>query len=91
MRKKRIDGLLFLALVNGGLEGKIEVIQGPLDGKAGHLDLFLIGSFLFGSGLFRKDVVQNVCNVEILLFFGCPHRDWATPTPFSPLAPRGDE
>ena len=31
-----------LALINGGLEGEIEVIQSLPDGKARHLDLFLI-------------------------------------------------
>ncbi len=55
-----------LAFVNGGLEGKIEVIQGLLDRKARHLDLFFIGPFPLGFSFFRKDVVQNVYNVEVL-------------------------
>ena len=57
--------LVDLALVDGGLEGEIKVIQGFLNGEAGHLDLFLIGPFPLGFGFFRKDMVQNVHNVEI--------------------------
>ena len=41
-----------LALVDGGLEGEIEIVQGLLDGKAGHLDLLLIGPSPFGFGFF---------------------------------------
>ena len=41
-----------LALINEGLEREIEVLQSFLDGEAGHLDLFLIGPFPLGFGLF---------------------------------------
>ena len=44
--------LVDLALVNRGLEGKIEVIQCLLDGKPGHLNLLLIGPFPLGFGFF---------------------------------------
>ena len=50
-----------LALVDGGLEGEIEVVQGFLDGEAGHLNLLLIGPSPLGFGLFRKDMIQNLC------------------------------
>ena len=55
-----------LALIYGGLEGKIEVVQGLLDREPGHLDLFLIGPSPLGFGFFREDMVQNIHNVEIL-------------------------
>ena len=45
-----------LALINRGLEGEIEVVQGLLNGEAGHLDLFLIGPFPLGLRFFRKDI-----------------------------------
>ena len=44
--------LVDLALVDGGLEGEIEVVQGLLNGEAGHLDLLLIGPFPLGFCLF---------------------------------------
>lgn len=61
--------LVNLALVDGGLEGKTKVVQGVLDREAGHLDLFLIGPFSLGFGLFRKDMVQDIHNKELLHFF----------------------
>ena len=51
--------LINLALIDGGLEGEIKVVQGLLDGKTRHLDLLLIGSFSLGFRFFCKDVVQN--------------------------------
>ena len=39
--------LVGLALVDGGLEGKVKVVQSLLDGKTRHLDLLLIGPFPF--------------------------------------------
>ena len=44
--------LVDLALVDGGLEGEIKIVQSLLDGKSGHLDLLLIGPFPFGFCLF---------------------------------------
>ena len=41
-----------LALVNGGLEREIEVVQGLLNGEAGHLNLLLIGPSPLGFGFF---------------------------------------
>ena len=41
-----------LALVDGGLEGEIEVVQGLLNGESGHLDLLLIGPSPLGFGFF---------------------------------------
>ena len=41
-----------LALIYGGLEREIEVIQGLLNGEAGHLNLFLIGPSPLGFGFF---------------------------------------
>ena len=57
--------LVDLALVNGGLKGKIEIVQSLLDGEAGHLNLFLIGPFPLGFGFFREDMVQDVHNIEV--------------------------
>ena len=37
-----------LTLVDGGLEGEIEVVQSLLDGKSRHLDLLFVGSFPYG-------------------------------------------
>ena len=48
--------LIDLPLVNGGLERKIKVVQGLLDGETRHLDLLLIGPFPLGFGD-RKSVV----------------------------------
>lgn len=69
LQKTHGGQLVDLALVYGGLEGEIEVVQGLLDGEAGHLDLFLIGPFSLGFGLFRKDMVQDIHNKELLHFF----------------------
>ena len=41
-----------LALVDGGLEREVEIVQGLLDGEAGHLNLFLIGPSPLGFGFF---------------------------------------
>ncbi len=41
-----------LALVDGGLEREIEVVQGFLNGEARHLDLLLIGPSPLGFGFF---------------------------------------
>ena len=46
--------LVDLALVYGGLEGEIEVVQGLLDGEAGHLNLLLIGPSPLGFGFFEN-------------------------------------
>ena len=40
-----------LALVDGGLEREVEIVQGLLDGEAGHLNLLLIGPLPLGFGL----------------------------------------
>lgn len=48
-----------LALVDGGLEGEIKVIQCLLDGETGHLNLLLIGPFPLGFRLFREDMIQK--------------------------------
>ena len=67
-----------LALVDGGLKGKVKVVQGLLDGESGHLDLLFVGAFAFGFGLFSKDVIENLHNVE----FVCN-------SPFQVVAPKG--
>ena len=59
--------LIDLALINGWLEGEVEVVQGLLNGKSRHLDLLLIGPSPFGFRFLRKDVVQNVYNIVSLL------------------------
>ena len=41
-----------LALVDGGLEREVEIVQGLLNGEAGHLNLFLIGPSPLGFGFF---------------------------------------
>ena len=46
--------LIDLALVDGGLEREIEVVQGFLNGKARHLDLLLIGPSPLGFGFFES-------------------------------------
>ena len=57
--------LVNLALVNGGLEGEIEIVQGFLDWETGHLNLLLVGPFPLGFGFFRKDMVQDIHNIEV--------------------------
>ena len=52
--------LIDLALVDGGLEREVEIVQGLLDGEGGHLNLLLIGPSPLGFGLFRKDMIQNL-------------------------------
>ena len=54
-----------LALVDGGLEGEIEIVQSLLDGEAGHLNLLLISPPPFGFGFLRKDMIQNIHNIEV--------------------------
>ena len=67
-----------LALVDGGLKGKVKVVQGFLDGEAGHLYLLFIGAFAFEFGLFGKYIIKNLHNVE----FVCN-------SPFQVVAPKG--
>lgn len=55
-----------LALVDGGLKGKVKVVQGFLDGEAGHLYLLFIGAFAFEFGLFGKYIIKNLHNVEFV-------------------------
>ena len=49
-----------LALVDGGLEGEIEIVQGLLDRKAGHLNLLLVSPFRD----YPKVCVNLQCGVE---------------------------
>ena len=55
-----------LALVDGGLKRKVKVIQGLLDGESRYLYLLFIGAFAFRFGLFRKDMIKNLHNVEFV-------------------------
>ena len=55
-----------LALVDGGLTGKVKVVQGLLDGEAGHLYLLFVGAFAFGFCLFSKDMIENLHDVEFV-------------------------
>ena len=54
-----------LAFVDGWLEGEIEIVQSLLDGEAGHLNLLLISPPPFGFGFLRKDMIQNIHNIEV--------------------------
>ena len=47
-----VADLVDLALINGGLKGKVKVIQGFLGGETGHLDLLFINPFPLGFCLF---------------------------------------
>ena len=65
LQKAHGSRFINLALVDGGLKGKIKVVQGLFDGEAGHLQLLFVGAFVFRFGLFGKDVIQNLHNVEV--------------------------
>lgn len=60
--------LIGLTFVDGGLERKIEVVQSLLNGENGYLNLLLIGPSPFGFCFFRKDVIQDLHDVEIFCY-----------------------
>ena len=57
LQKAHGSQFIDLALVDGGLKGKIKVVQGLLDGEAGHLYLLFVGAFALGFRLFCKNMV----------------------------------
>ena len=60
---------IIVPLVDGGLKGKVKVVQGLLYGEARHLYLLFVGAFAFRFGLFGKDMIKNLHNVELSVFF----------------------
>ena len=78
LQKAHGSEFIDLALVDGGLKGKVKVVQGFLDGEAGHLYLLFVGTFAFGFGLFGKDMIKNLHNVEFV-----------SNSPFQVVAPKG--
>ena len=59
------DQFVDLVFAYRGLEGKVKVIRGLLNGEAGHLDLLLIGSFSLEFRFLGKDMIQCIHNIEI--------------------------
>lgn len=55
-----------LTLVDGRLKREVKVIRGLLNRESGHLHLLIVGAFAFGFGLFSKDVIENLHNVEFV-------------------------
>ena len=66
LQKAHGSEFIDLALVDGGLKGKVKVVQGFLDGEAGQLYLLFVGAFAFGFGLFGKDMIKNLHNIEFV-------------------------